>query len=205
MADLNELNKGKHMMITSKYLTLLFFLILISSCTDKKKVNQNFESSVIKQDSVIKPQYHLYFLKNKKNVEKIIRDSIYTAVIEYHSPLDTIITELFETDKYPQRAIYFFKVQNKYEEIELDTNSGKNNEFYEVLEVYKNNYKFDTLYPASHIKIPIFDLKFTRAGTNYINGFIEDMAYVQVSDTSKVRIIENHSIISHSFEVIANY
>lgn len=187
-----------------KFLSFLFYLILFSSCEDKKEVNQNIEPLAISQDSVIKLQYHSYFLKNKNLVEKIFKDSIYTAVIEFHSPLDTITTELFETDKNPQRAIYFYKVQNNYEEIELDTNSSENHKFYEVLDLYKNNYKFDTLYPASHTKIPIFDIKFNRTGTNHINGFIEDMAYVQVSDTSKIRIVENHSIISISVEVVDN-
>lgn len=192
-------------MRTMKYLILILNVFLVFSCTDSKEVNHNFESKAIKPDATTKPQFNIYLLKNEKKVNEIFKDSIYTGVIEYHSLLDSITTELFETDKYPQRAIYFYQAQNNYDEIQLDTSSSKNNSFYEVLDIYKNNYKFDTLYPASNAKIPIFDLKFNRTGTNYITGFIEDIAYIQVSDTSKIRIIANHSVISHSFEVIANY
>lgn len=184
------------------YAKFVLYILIIYSCNDAKEVTQNFESKIIKQDVTTKPQFNVYFLKNKKKVNKIFKDSMYTGVIEYHSLLDSITTQLFDTDKYPQRAIYFYKTQNNYDEIQLDTSSSKKNSFYEVLDAYKGNYQFDTLYPASNVKIPIYNLKFNRTGTNYITGFIEDIAYIQVSDTSKIRIISNHNIISSRVEVI---
>ncbi|WP_146130057.1 hypothetical protein [Aurantibacter aestuarii] len=191
------------MRIFNRLILVILNTFLFISCNDVNKSKEIYKSRIIENDTTYQKETYIYFLKNKKEVNKIYKDSIYTGVIAFNSLLDTVTTELYEFEKYPNRGILFYKTQNHKREISLlDKQLNGKVSSHDLLKDFKSKNKLDTLYAISSDKIPIFGLKFNEVGTHYINGIVEDFVHIKTSDTSKVRLISKDIIISTSFEVI---
>lgn len=118
------------------------------------------------------------------------KDSTYIGLISYKGALDSLTTKIFNEDDYPMRMLIYYKSDIVKEDL-----------IYRFKDLNNKFISQDTFYAANHNKIP-FEVTFEQSGINHINGIIEDIVYLKLMDTSKLRMISNKILISTKVEVI---
>lgn len=141
--------------------------------------------------------------KTKEYAQKLIEfkiefpDTLYVnqssdGVIRYKSVLDTIIKTFGDRKK------------NRYTRFILTTT---NNPIYDYKHL-KQTVK-DTFGAKNNREIPLYDIKFSKVGTYYIDGIINDIVLLDLDKKDKEgddlsRYIENEERVTHKVVVIEN-
>lgn len=171
-----------------KFLLILIVALSIN-CKENEKSSETKEHKFVKEKLDI-PSIIELRKKSGNSTNIFYKDSTYIGVISYNGIFDSITTKIFNEDDYPMRRLFYYKSDVVAEDL-IDKPEYFENKFTPT----------DTFYAAKHNKIP-FEVSFNQAGTNYLNGIIEDIVYIKLKDSTKLRMISKYLIISTKVEVI---
>ncbi|RSK41409.1 hypothetical protein [Mangrovimonas spongiae] len=164
-----------------KVIFIIMLLTSLFSC--KKESNEKGNPQVLKKSSQVFS--FEFYDKNQERVNEILKDSEYIVVIRYKSNFDTITKNLY-TEGYPERALFFHKMKDQFSDKYLEEKS---------IEFIMNNFSLDTILARNNRGF-IFETGFNKRGENYINGIIEDFVHLKTSDTDKIRLISEKTLVS---------
>ncbi len=169
-----------------RHIISILCIILVQSCNDSGIKNYDKvkpEAKSIKQNSKIK--FDFVNQKTKEKAKRLYKDSVYLVVINYENyKMDSLNKNIFEEGRH-ERYLYYYKSQ----ETKVDLSDRK-------ISYFENKIKLDTFYAVDNNTIPLFDIKFSSKGENYINGILDDFVYIKLDDTTKVRVISDKKIIT---------
>jgi hypothetical protein len=120
--------------------------------------------------------------------DTVIVNKEYNGRIIYKNILDTLTTDLSNhPDSIKTRYIIYSLAKTK------------------DLRNYEKSLKkiaIDTFGAIDYRTIPLFKIKFTEKGVNFIDGFITDSGYIDLPGKDSVRVISDEFRISHKVVVI---
>lgn len=164
---------------------LLFIVVIAFSC--KNDVNLKVNGKVINdnlQSNQIKYDFDF--------PDTLYTGKLYNGVLKYESILDTFTTEfgLENKNRYTRLITHYSNSQN------LD------------VEYLKGVVK-DTFGAIDNRTIPFYDVKFSKPGTYYIQGLINDVVVINLFSKDEdgndlIRFIEYDEPVSHKVVVLEN-
>ncbi len=112
----------------------------------------------------------------------------YRGEILYQGILDTISKELGTKGDISRFIEYQYAISNRIDY---------------TVEFLETKMKLDTVSAVSVDTIPFYNIKFTKLGVNYIDGIIDDGAYLdKYYENGKMRVIANRTRATHKVFVI---
>ena len=156
---------------------LLLFSLLFVSCENK-------EREITKE--IIYHNEDMSFIFDFPDTVFVNKE--YNGVIIYKNILDTITTDLSNSNPTKNRYIIYSLAKTK----DL-RNSEKS-----LMKI-----AIDTFGAVDNRTIPLFKIKFNEVGVHFIDGFITDTGYIDIPTKDSVRVITNEFRVSHKVVVIA--
>ena len=165
-----------------KYLIIITLICFNISC-QKKKLERRIINEVEKEQSTVEVEFIF--------PDTMLRNESSEGEIRYRGGHDTIITRLRETKNGNYRYITFSFIKS-------------DNINYSLGQLKKM--KLDTIAANNNKSIPLYDIKFSKSGTYYIDGIINDHVYIDTNKISKstniITHLENESRVSHKIIVL---
>ncbi|WP_291143267.1 hypothetical protein [Flavobacterium sp. UBA7680] len=172
---------NKQNVIIVLVISIFLSMLTMSSCKDNSN-NKNVNNESLNNKNVFNNdivQFEFDF------PDTVYIDKLYSGKIKYKGILDSITTS-FEDDK-NSRYITFYMI--KTQNLNFDVN-----ELHKV--------EMDTFGAVDNNTIPFYNIKFSKLGTNYISGIINDHVTLDMLNNKKARYIENIHKIKHKVFVV---
>lgn len=112
----------------------------------------------------------------------------YNGIIIYKNILDTITTDLSNHQD---------SIKNRYITYALAKTKDLKNSTESLRKI-----AIDTFGAVDYRTIPLFKIKFNEIGVHFIDGFITDNGYIELSEKDSLRIITNEFRVAHKVVVI---
>jgi len=160
---------------------MILVLTLFSCKKDNNKGTENINNEI--QTSISK-KVEFKFLFN----DTVYLNKKYTGEILYKGLLDTISNKVGTKGDVSRFIEYHYRLSNT---IDYSVN------------FLETKIKLDTVSAVSVDTIPFYNIKFTKLGVNYIDGIIDDGAYLaNYYEDGKMRVIANRTRATHKVIVI---